>query len=309
MKVIYKNLPSKKKACVATIGVFDGIHRGHQFILKKLKEEARRFELPALLITFDTLPRLILAKHFPGCLTDLADKQAILKSLDLDYLWLLQTRPSLLRLSGEEFITFILNHFSVRKIVVGEDFRFGWRRERDINCLRKFARQYDFEVAVLKKKTAGGRIVSSSLIRGLVQNGDFKTAKKLLGRSYSLKGEVCRGRRLGRKLGFPTANIHTSTYVIPASGVYAAAIPLGRNFYAAAINIGTKPTVSRSGQKTLEAHIIGFRRYLLGRTIKVIFLEKIREEKKFPSLEELKAAIARDIRYITKKFSVNKEGI
>lgn len=302
MKVVYKNLPSKRKECVAAIGVFDGIHRGHQFILKKLKADSLRLSLPALLITFDILPQLVLNKRFGGCLMDLDDKKAVLRSLNLDYLWFLPTRTSLLRLSGEEFIKFILNHFCIRKIIVGEDFRFGYRRGRDIKCLRKFARQHCFEVAVLKKKVIAGRIISSSLIRELIQKGDFKTVKKFLGRNYSLKGEVRRGRRFGRKLGFPTANIYTTDYVIPAPGVYAAQGYIGKRSYPAAVNIGANPTVSRRGQKTMEAHIINFRGCLLGKIIKVTFLEKIRDEEKFPSVALLAAAIAQDIRYVKAQY-------
>jgi riboflavin kinase/FMN adenylyltransferase len=305
MKVICENLPSNRKECVATIGVFDGIHRGHQLILKKVKEEAAKKNLSSLLITFDIPPQLILKKTFLGCLTDFQDKKSIIKTLGMDYLWFLKTGDSLLKLSGEEFIAYVLKYFNIRKFIVGEDFRFGYKGETHVIHFKTLAKKYKFEVKILKKKRGRGEIISSSLIRRLIKEGQFQKTKELLGREYVIKGRVCKGIGYGSKLGYPTANIRSFGYVLPASGVYAALVYIDKKSYLSAVNIGVKPTIVKSGEKVLEAHIINFRKNLLEKTVKVSFLKKIREEKRFSSPDELRKTISKDISYISANYPIS----
>lgn len=302
MKVVYKNLPSKRVPCVATIGVFDGIHRGHRFILEKVRAEAGKLNAASLLITFDKPPRVVLKKPFDGCLSDLADKKNITASLGIDYVWFLKARKGLLKLSGKEFIVYILKYFDIKKIIVGDDFRFGTGAQNNVDCLQGFAKEHNFDFLVVKKIRTNGRIVSSSAIRRLVQRADFARAGALLGRRYSLKGRVVKGRGFGRKIGFPTANISTGNYVIPPRGVYAGLADFARKKYLCAVNIGIKPTVTSRRSATVEAYIIDFKKNISGKIITLYFLRKIRAEKKFSSLSKLKTAIAGDVARIQRRF-------
>lgn len=302
MKIIYENLPPDKKKCVATIGVFDGIHLGHEFIFKKLKQISLRHKVPSLVITFDRLPSMILKKDFSCYITDNEEKADLIESLGVDYLWFQKTNPSFLSLTGREFIKLILNHFSVVELVVGDDFRCGCRGDTGVESFKKLSYEFGFTVSVIKRKKKQGEVISSSSIRKLIIGGEFKRVKQLLGRDYSLKGQVGKGAGYGRQLGFPTANLGKIDYVIPSRGIYAAYTNIGRKKYKAAVYIGTKPTFTVAQNREIEVHIIGFRGNILDETIKIFFWEKIRNEKKFPTQEALKQAIEKDIRYIIQSY-------
>lgn len=309
MKVIYKKLPSSKVRCIATIGVFDGIHLGHRFILEKLKKEACRRGLPSLVITFDVPPETVLEKshrhkpdEFHGFLTDTEEKKDILASCGIDYLWFLKTNRPFLKLSGKEFIEYLFKNFSPEHLLIGEDFRFGYKGKSGIRYLKKISAKYGFEVRVLKKIRKYGKIISSSLIRHLIKNTEFPKIKNFLGRDYFVKGKVIKGTAVGRKLGFPTANIDYDGYVIPQDGVYASIIEIDNRKYLSAVNIGERPSINKSTGKILEAHVINFKRNVLGKKIKLQFLKKIRNEKKFSSKEKLISAIEKDVNHIKKYY-------
>ncbi len=316
MKVIYSKLPSKRTPCVATIGVFDGIHRGHQFILKKLTAAAKKNKCHSLAITFDVLPQQFFARNpslnswqlkkpFLGCLTDDGQKTPIMRSFGIDYLWYLKTQKSLLELSPHDFIAYVNKYFYIKRLIIGEDFRFGRGGKGDVKYMRKLAKEYNFTVSVVKKRRKGNEAISSSRIRGLVGLGKLQEVAELLGRPFSLRGTVCRGRRLGTQLKIPTANIYPFDYITPARGVYTACVFFKGKAYTAVANVGIKPTVSRSKKTTIEVHMINFRGNILGKVIEVIFLEKIRNERKFSSLTSLKAAIEGDIKLATSKCSIS----
>ena len=309
MRVIYKKLPSNKVKCTATIGVFDGIHLGHRFILEKLKKNANRQKIPSLVVTFDIPPQTVIEKSsrhkldkFHGFLTDMEDKKNILASCGIDYLWFLKTNKSFLKLSGKGFIEYLFNNFSPKHLLVGEDFRFGYKGKSGIRYLEKISNEYGFDVTVLKKMRKSGKIVSSSLVRHLIKNTHFAKIKNFLGRDYLMKGRVIKGAGLGRKLGFPTANIDYDGYVIPLDGVYAAIIEADNRKYLCAVNIGKRPSINKSIGKIMEAHIINFKRNILGKKIKLRFLKKVRNEKKFSSKESLIKAITKDVNYIKKHY-------
>lgn len=301
MKVIYKNLPSKKKEFVATIGVFDGIHHGHQHILNQVKREARKRGISSLVITFDIPPQVVLAKYFPGYILSLTDKENILKSLGINYLWLLKTHVALLQLSGKEFLNYIFHYAHIRKFIVGDDFRLGYKGGADIRVLAKLAKEYSFELEVIKKKQMAKTIVSSSLIRELIGKGQFERAEVLLGRKYYIEGQVVRGRGFGKILGFPTANIEHFGYVLPAQGVYSAYVRVEGKMHRAAVNIGVQPTMHKSNKTVIEAYIINFHKNILGREVRLFFNEKIRDEKKFASVEKLQEQITKDIAVISQR--------
>jgi riboflavin kinase/FMN adenylyltransferase len=303
MKIIYEKLPSKKIEYVATIGVFDGIHLGHQFILKKVKEYASCHKLPSLVITFDFPPQKLLKKKFLGCITDLEDKIKFIKNLDIDYLWILKTNLRLLKYSEEEFFKYLSCYFSLHTLIVGEDFRFGYRAKADTSTLRNLAKKYNFNLVVLKKKKKKEEIISSSLIRKSIKEGDFKKVKLFLGRNYYLKGKVIKGEGLGKKIGFPTANLEIKNYVIPKEGVYAVYVDINKRRYLGAFNIGRKSLPRPSKKICFEVHILNFKKRIYGEIIKISFLEKIREERKFSSWEKLKEKIKEDIQSLLKKYS------
>lgn len=314
MRVISNRLPFKKVRCVATVGVFDGIHLGHQFILKKVKETARKKGLAALLITFDIPPQQFLSKKnllhhrrpekaFTGSLTARDEKTALISSLGIDYLWFLKTKKSLLSLSARDFINYIQRYFKIEKLIVGDDFRFGHRGRGDLRRLKLLANEHRFELSIIKKKANNKKVISSSLIRQLIQKGQLKEAKQLLGRNFSLRGKVFKGKGRGLRLGFPTANIFASDYVIPACAVYAASVVLEKKIYLAAVNVGLRPTFCKIKGPIIEAHILNLKKNILGKIIKIVFLEKIRKEKKFSSSKALKTAIGKDIKYVTAKYS------
>ncbi|MFA5008733.1 MAG: bifunctional riboflavin kinase/FAD synthetase [Candidatus Omnitrophota bacterium] len=310
MKVIYKKLPSSKIKCVATIGVFDGIHLGHRFILEKLKRLAERQNLPSLAITFDIPPQILLERinrprsdKFHGFLTDMEDKKNIFASIGINYLWFLKTNKSFLGFSGKEFIEYLFQYFSPKHLLVGEDFRFGYKGKSGIRYLEKISTKHGFNVTVLKKIRKSGKIVSSSLLRHLIKNAAFGKIKNFLDRDYFIKGKIVKGSGLGKTLGYPTVNIDYDGYVIPLSGVYAAIIEVDNRRYLCAVNIGERPTINKSAEKILEAHIINFKRNIRGKKIKLHFIKRIRNEKKFFSRENLIKAIANDVTHIKKRYA------
>lgn len=314
MKVIFNSLPLKRVKCIATVGVFDGIHLGHQYILKKVRDAAKAEGLASAVITFDILPQQFLTnrrlklhcrpeKTFIGCLTDQEQKRALISSLGLDYLWFLKTKESLLKLSAQDFINYIQKYFKIERLIVGEDFRFGHRGGGDLKDLRKLGSKYKFQLSTIKKRVKNKKVISSSLIRKFIQQSQLKEAKELLGHNFSLTGKVFKGKGLGRRLGFPTANIYAGKYVTPAAGVYAAWVIFKKKTYLAAVNVGFRPTLLKTSQPIIETHILNFGKNILGKTIKIVFLAKIRKEQKFSSPQALAAAISKDLAFLTTKYS------
>ncbi len=314
MKVVYERLPSKRIQCVAAIGVFDGVHLGHQFILKKIKEESEKKSLSSLAITFDVLPQQFLyenlihsgrhpLKKFLGYITDFEQKKEFIKLTGIDCVWFLKTNKYLLELSAHDFINHIFKYFEIKKIIVGEDFCFGYKGRGDVKYLKKLGKEYSFTVRVLKKKTKNKKVISSSRIRKLIKEGCFEKNKMILSRNFILKGKVVKGNGVGSKLGFPTANIAPFDYVLPAVGVYSAYVVVSKKKYLAAVNIGSRPTLENSEKVVVEAHIINFKRNILGKNIKIFFVDRIRKEHKFKTLDKLKFAISQDVNHIISKYN------
>ncbi|MFA6281184.1 MAG: bifunctional riboflavin kinase/FAD synthetase [Candidatus Omnitrophota bacterium] len=311
MKVIYRKILSKRIECVASIGVFDGVHLGHKFILEKLREKSRELKLPSLVVTFDIHPQTLLQKRnpkiqkpFPGFLTDLKSKAKFLEREGIDYVWFLKVSKSLLGLSGKEFLDYLFGRFKVKYIIVGEDFRFGHNGKSNIRYLERISRQYGFGVMVLKKIEKAKNTISSSLIRRLIKKSHFTKIENFLGREFYIEGKVIKGIGYGRKLGFPTANLDCDGYVIPKEGVYAARIELNKKHYLSAVNIGVRPTMFKNTAQTLEVHILHFKKNILGKKIRISFIKKLRDEKKFSSENELKQAIAKDIAHIKAHYKI-----
>ncbi len=293
----------KKIKCVATIGAFDGLHRGHIYLLKKLKKVSSLYNLPSLVITFWPDPEEILNKNFLGYLTTLKEKKKIISSLGIDYLWILKISPAFLKLEGENFLKKIFKRVEIKTLVVGEDFSFGYKAKTKIAELLKLSHQWKFKLIVIKKRKREGIPVSSSLIRKLIKKAEFDKVKKFLGREFIWEFEVTSGLGLGKRLGFPTLNLKNCGYVLPENGVYAVKI-INKKKYLGVCNIGFKPTIKRSKNLSIEVHILNWKGKWHRRKIKLSFLGKIREEKKFSTLEELKKAIEKDIQFVLTRFRV-----
>ncbi len=297
-----------QESCVATIGKFDGVHLGHQLILDQLNQKAEQFDLPSLVILVEPHPEEFFASDARSCparLTILKEKLELLESFGIDFVFQLQFDKALSELSAQDYIADILvKGLGVKSFIVGNDFRFGHQRKGDFSLLQEAGEQFGFEVVETAAYERNGHRISSTFIRAQLANADFTLVEQLLGRPYSIKGEVVQGAQLGADLGFPTCNINPQRLRIPLHGVYACEVRLVDRYRPAAVNIGYRPTVTESGEALLEAHILDFNEDLYGKTIEVIFRQKIREELKFSGLDELKSQISADVEQVREIFGI-----
>jgi len=289
---------SSKKFAV-TLGIFDGVHRGHQKIAKAVLEKAGKKRLSSLLITFDPHPANVLgvSGKLP-LLVSLKHRLSLIKGLGFDGVIALYFDRRVSRMTAAVFIKKILGKIRVKEIIVGKNFFFGRKKSGSLKDLRKFSGIYGYNVSVIDPLCYSGKVVSSTRIRNLILKGDLKGASKLLSRPVTVLGTVVEGRKRGRIIGYPTANINPHHEAIPPSGVYAVKIKLGRKVYKGILNIGIRPTFQKEDaserEPTIEAHIFGFTKNIYARDLEIVFEGKIRDEKKFKSARELKAQIKRD---------------
>ena len=299
-----------QQSCVATIGKFDGVHLGHQLILDQLKRKAEQYEQPSLVILIEPHPEEFFAPTPDSCparITGLREKLELLESFDIDFVLQLTFDQALSELSAEKYIQQILvDGLGVKCFIVGHDFRFGHKRLGDFALLQARGAEYGLEVVETAAYEYKGQRISSTVIREHLENADFALVEQLLGRPYSIKGEVVRGQQLGTDLGFPTCNINPQRRKIPLHGVYASEVRLVDRFRPAAVNIGYRPTITAQGDALLEAHILDFDEVLYGKTIEVIFRAKLRDEIKFASLDALKQQIGADVEQVRKMFADSK---
>lgn len=295
--------------CVATIGKFDGVHLGHQLIIDQLRHKAESLELPTVVILIEPHPEEFFAGEDASCparLTSFAEKLNLLEGFGVDYVFRLNFDRAMSELSAEAWIEDILvQGLGVRAFIVGNDFRFGHRRQGDFALLREKGREHGFEVLETVAYEHNGQRISSTYIRQELAAANFGLVEQLLGRPYSMTGEVQRGQQLGSDLGFPTCNINPHRRRIPLHGVYACEVRLHERRLPAAVNIGFRPTVTESGEALLEAHILDFDADLYGETIEVLFRDKLRDEEKFADLEALKAQIRADVQAVRDLYSAH----
>lgn len=312
------NLRARHRGCVATIGNFDGLHLGHQALLARTLSEARARGLPSTLITFEPHPQEFFnPEDRPARLTSFREKYEVLACRPLDRLLCLPFNRSLARMPAATFIDRVLvDALDVRCLLVGEDFRFGHRRQGDVATLREAGKRAGFDVVAMGDVEVAGERVSSTRIREALRGGDLQLAARLLGRPYRLAGPVVAGDRRGRELGFPTANVHlqrrayvrsAAPHAPPLAGVFAVRVfgvePGAGPRYGVA-NIGTRPTVDGS-RCSLEVHLFDFEGDLYGRHIQVEFHARLREERRFESLDALARQIAEDARRARAWFADN----
>lgn len=285
-----------KRVCLA-IGFFDGVHLGHQQILRQTISDAHQHDGVALALTFDKHPNVVVAPDkAPPLIYSLAQKLRAIESLGLENILLVQFDKKFSEQTGEEFIRCLARDFGkIHSICVGADFVFGHKRSGNVALLKKLGAELHFQVHGLSAVSLDGQVVSSTRIRETIRTGNLDETGQMLGRSYAICGKVVVGDRLGQQLGFPTANLDVAGLILPPNGVYAAITKVAGKFYRVALNIGFRPTVAAGKQLRVEAHLLEFAGDLYGQELEIEIGEKLRDEKKFASTEELRNQIARDI--------------
>lgn len=300
------NLRPRHRGCVATIGNFDGVHLGHQAIFAQLAEQAVRFRLPRLVITFEPQPMEFFAgpKPPPARLMRLREKLLALDGLGIERVLCLEFDHWLAALPAQTFIDDLLvGRLGLRYLVIGDDFHFGHRRVGNFALLCEAGRHHDFEVVDNRSYLVDGERVSSTRIREALVQGNLERAAQLLGRPYDMNGRVAHGDRIGRTLGFPTANIHLHRRATPVYGVYAVLMSgTDLQLWPGVANIGRRPTVQGTREQ-LEVHLLDFQGDLYGRHVKVDFMHYLRPEQRFESMKGLRRQIQRDIRQARSYFS------
>ena len=284
---------------MATIGKFDGVHLGHQLILDQLQQRAEQYNLPAVVVLLEPHPEEFFSGNDDQCparLTVVQEKLELLESFGIGFVFRLHFDRTLSELSAVRYIEDILvDGLGVVSLIVGNDFRFGNQRQGDFALLQEQGAIHGFEVIKTIAYERNGQRISSTVIREKLMEADFSLVEQLLGRPFSMKGVVQRGAQLGTDLGYPTCNINPHRRKIPLHGVYACQVRLGERLHQAAVNIGYRPTVTEDGDALLEAHILDFDDMLYGKSIEVIFKQKLRDEVKFDGLEALKKQIGKDV--------------
>ena len=303
-----QNLRPEHHGCVATIGNFDGVHLGHQAVIGQLAEKGSEMNLPTLVIVFEPQPlEVFKGDQAPARLTRFREKLRALARFAVDRLLCIRFSNSFAQMSAESFIRDILvKGLGVKYLVVGDDFRFGAGRKGDFEMLQRAGEEYGFEVANLHSFRIGGERVSSTLIRQALAAGNMENAEKLLGRPYRMCGRVAHGDKIGRTLGIPTANIYLHRKVSPVQGIYVVEVfGLKGEPLQGVASVGNRPTVGGT-KPLLEVYIFDFNDDIYGKYLNVDFLHKIRDEKKFESLDELKKWIEDDIVKARDWFARNK---
>ena len=286
------------KNAVVTSGTFDGVHLGHQKILTRIREIARSIQGETVLITFWPHPRLVLYpnEHNLRLLSTFEEKAKLLRQYGIDHLITIPFTQEFSQMSSSEFISKVLvEAIQTKKLVIGYDHRFGKNREGSFEYLKDNSSDFGFDLEEISRQDVEEIAVSSTKIRKALESGDVKTAESCLGRPYELNGLVIKGQQIGRSIGFPTANIHIPNdyKLIPKDGVYAVEASVDGTLYKAMLNIGNRPTVDGT-KKTVEANLFDFQGDLYDKQITVYFHEFLREERKFDSLEALKAQLFQD---------------
>lgn len=280
-----------------TIGNFDGVHRGHQAMLARVVAAACARNLNSAVLIFEPQPREFFAPlSAPTRLTALREKLELLQAHGIDQVHVQRFSRAFASLSPEVFIKQLLvDALQTRWLLVGDDFRYGAQRAGDLNSLNEAAGRFGFRLETMPTISLNGARVSSSAVRSALANGDLRSAEALLGRPYRMSGRVVHGLKLGRQLGFATANVQMKHNRPPLNGIFAVRVHgADAKVLPGVASLGVRPTVATNGRSTLEVHLFDFARDLYGRHLKIEFLAKIRDEQKYPDLETLKTQIARD---------------
>ena len=296
------------KESVVTIGNFDGIHKGHQVLIEKATEYAKKNNVISTVFTFNNHP----VNYFkPNSIKNIItnnDKIKILKTMGVDYIINIPFDEYMTKISGYDFVKDILiDKLGAKKIIVGHDFTFARNKEGNIDLLKELSKKNGFLLEIVNCVKRDDIRISSSYIRKLILDGKVEDARKYLGRNYKLSGEVIHSKKLGRTIGFPTANISIDeNIIIPKVGIYATKVYVNGTIYYGATNVGYNPTVN-GNKLSIETNILEFNDDIYGKIITIEFLERIRDEKKFNGIEELKEQLQKDTKYIYKVYLQNNK--
>lgn len=281
---------------IVTVGVFDGLHIGHQAVIQRVLIQAEKSKLASFVLTFDPPPLAFLApEKCPPALTTLPKKIEILEQLGVDAVVFARFDAYLQQMSPDAFVRqVLLQRLHARHVIIGYDWQFGKGRSGNAEALKQLGNQNRFGVTIVGPVQLHGKPVHSTRVREAIAASHLDLASELLGRRYSIMGEVVKGQGRGRQIGFPTANIDAGNQMLPPSGVYAIQVKLERCMFEGVLNMGTRPTFD--GEKfQIESHLFDFERMVYGKKIEIFFIEKIRDEQRFPNPEMLVAQIKQDV--------------
>ena len=297
---VFRGLPRAEQSatCALTIGNFDGVHRGHQALLTRVVAAARARNIVAAVMTFEPHPRELFApERAPMRISSLRDKLGALADQGLDRAIVQHFNRPFASLTAEAFVDLLITGCHVRWLLVGDDFRFGARRAGDIALLQRHAARGDFELEQMPTIIEGEQRISSSAVRAALAAGDLSRAQHLLGRPYTISSRVLHGRKLGREIGFPTLNLRIAHRHPAVQGVFAVRVHgLGPQARPGVASLGLRPTIEDSGRWMLEVHLFDFAEQVYGRLVCVEFLQKLRDEERYSTIDQLAAAIADDAR-------------
>ena len=304
MEYIRKTLDFKiEEPTAVTLGKFDGLHRGHELLMNTVLEYSKKYQVSSVAFTFDMPPRNRVEEIVANVLTTNDEKQYIFEKQGIDYLIECPFTTEVMSMEPKAFIEWISKSLHMKYVVVGDDFRFGHKRAGDYHTLQEYEETYGYKTIVLDKLKDSNRDISSTYVREKIADGNIRKANELLGYNYFIKSEILHGKKLGRRIGMPTINmILPKNKLLPPNGVYVTEVLVEGKTYMGVTNVGYKPTVSEERVIGVETYIDDFNQDLYGEKIVVSFLEFIRPEMKFASIEELKAQMESDIQVARKYY-------
>ena len=286
-----------KNGCVATVGVFDGVHLGHRHVLRQVIDSAKKRDCASVMVSFAHHPKSVLLGHAPATITSLEHRLRLFNDCGIDATLVLDFTEELRALSAAKFVKqYLIDGLGLQELVFGFDSKFGHDRGGNPDSLGPLSQELGFAITEIDPLRINGRAVSSTAVREAVQLGDLVTTEKMLGRPASILGTVVAGDQRGRQLGFPTANLRLHHELSPPRGVYACMLKIngGDDLLAGAVNIGLRPSFENA-EPSIEVHLIDFDSDLYGKTLEVFFLEKLREERKFDGVDDLRRQITLDV--------------
>lgn len=294
---------SDNRPCAATIGFFDGVHRGHAYLIRQVREAASARGLAAAVVTFPCHPRQVVQPDFrPQLLTTCEEKERLLARAGIDRCLMMDFTPELAAFTARQFMALLREQYDVQVLLVGHDHRFGRGRSEGLDDYVRHGRELGMEVLLARAYSYEGEAVSSSLIRRLLRLGNVSAAAPLLGYDYFLQGMVVGGHQMGRRLGFPTANLQVNhpDKLVPANGVYAVRVEVAGKAYGGMLGIGSRPTLDNGADRSIEVHLFGFQGNLYGSLLHISFIRRTRDELKFDSVEQLASRLHEDEKEIKK---------
>jgi riboflavin kinase / FMN adenylyltransferase len=290
---------SPQKETILTIGVFDGVHLGHKFLISKLVNLAHKQNLLSGVVTFRQHPRELLSpKTKLLYLCSVAEREELLKNEGVDMVVTLSFNRELANLTARDFVGMLQKYLKMRGLVIGPDFALGKNREGNTDTLRSLGEDMGFSVTIVTPKKINDEVASSTAIRQALADGDMVKVTRLLGHPFSVQGIVTRGKHIGTDIGFPTVNLSVNAKMaIPPDGVYATRAYIGGQEFQSMTNIGKRPTFGDNNERTIESYILNYNRDIYGKEVKIDIIQRLREEKRFESIEELKKQIAEDVKH------------